>query len=1036
LDAISQHRRSLGLPALTFNWGALGGAGFVERNEKTMQYLDMLGMKVYGLDETLDVFSRFINRHAVNIACSRIDWTGLARFSPLVNNSKVYSLVAQDDSDGEGGAIRSQILSAAADARHGLTTDFLADQIAGVFGTDVNKIDKDLPLNQIGLDSLMAIELMNRVESQLGINVPMGSVLNGPNTRELAATILEILLASASPEELGGEAGDAGSAEGPAAAGGIALPPLETDGPDLAEFPLTEGQKALWFLHQLAPESPAYNLVYSAKITPLVDFEVMKEAFAGLYERHPMLDVTFHTENGQPIQRVHKGRTIDFVEHDVTTLSDDEIKAKLVEHANKPFNLETGPVMRLDLFKTKDDAHITLLCMHHIVSDAWSVTLFMNDLIESYFSRRMGKEPEWDAIPARYQDYVQWEQLHLEGESGEKMLEYWQDNLAGAPMAIDLPTDRPRPAVQTFNGAAYGFQLSPELTEKALNAANEANVTQFTYLLSAFEALMHRYTNQEDFLVGVPLAGRNQKELHEMVGYFINPVPVRSQISEDPTFAEFVAGNSDQVIGALENQYYPLAKLVDQLKAPRDASRSPMFQISFSMEKIPGLDGEDAAVFMIGQGGHKINIAEITVESVDLTLRQAQFEITLVVEEAGGVLFGCWQYNADLFDESTIAYLNDLFAQVLSQVTENPDTKISEINLVSKEEETKLLETWNATTAEYPKDQLLHELVLDQVSRTPDKIAVRSSGDTLTFSQLDRKSNGLAQQLAEIGVTTDEPVALLSDRTCDMVAGTLGILKSGACYVPMDPDFPKHRLELMLRDAKPGVIVTQREMQDDLPSGEWKIICLEDVQPAAAAPEVSGVTPENLAYIIYTSGSTGTPKGVEIPHRAAVNFLWSMKETPGLSEDDTLLAVTTLSFDISLLELYLPMLTGAEVVIASRDEVKDGRHLGHMLDEFDITVMQATPATWRLLIDGGWAGKDNLRVFSGGEPLPRGLADQLLEKSGEVWNLYGPTETTVWSTVDQVEKGEGAISIGKPIANTTIYILDDKMQPVPAGFVG
>lgn len=1035
LDALSQHRRSLGLPALTFNWGALGGAGFVQRNEKTMQYLDMLGMKVYELDETLDVFSRFVNRQAVNIACSRIDWTGLARFNPLVNNSKTYSLVALDESDGEGGAIRSQILGGAADNRHALTIEFLTEQIAGVFGTEVSKIDKDLPLNQIGLDSLMAIELMNRVESQLGINVPMGSVLNGPNTKELAATILDILLASASAEELGGGAGAAAGSES-AAAGGLGLPPLEIGGAALKEFPLTEGQKALWFLNRLAPDSPAYNLVYSAKITPLVNFEIMKKAFAGLYQRHPMLDVTFHTVNGQPIQRVHKGRTIQFVEHDVTQLNDAEIKAKLVEHANKPFNLETGPVMRLDLFKTKDDAHITLLCMHHIVSDAWSVTLFMNDLIESYFSRRMGKEPEWDAIPARYQDYVQWEQTHLEGETGERMLNYWKENLAGAPMAIDLPTDRPRPPVQTFNGAAYGFQLAPKLTKAALDAANGLNVTPFTYLLSVFEALFHRYTSQEDFMVGVPLAGRNQKELHDMVGYFINPVPVRSQITEDPTFAEFVAGNSQQVIGALENQYYPLAKLVDQLKAPRDASRSPMFQISFSMEKIPGLDGEDAAVFMIGQGGHKINIAEITVESVDLTLRQAQFEITLVVEEAGGVLYGCWQYNSDLFDESTIAYLNDLFAQVLGQVTASPDVKISEINLVSKEEETRILETWNATQAEYPSDQLLHELVLDQVSRTPDKIAVRSSGDTLTFSQLDRKSNGLALELANIGVTPDEPVALLSDRTCDMVAGTIGILKAGACYVPMDPEFPKHRLELMLRDAKPGVLVTQRDLQDKLPSGDWKIICLEDVQPAAAGPEVSGVTPDNLAYIIYTSGSTGTPKGVEIPHRAAVNFLWSMKETPGLSENDTLLAVTTLSFDISLLELYLPILTGAEVVIASRDEVKDGRHLGHMLDEFDITVMQATPATWRLLIDGGWAGKDNLRVFSGGEPLPRGLADQLLEKAGEVWNLYGPTETTVWSTVDRVAKGEGAISIGKPIANTRIYILDHRMKPVPAGFVG
>jgi len=584
LDGMSMHRHGLGLPTLTFNWGALTGAGFVERNEKTAQYLEMLGLKPYDMAEAKSVFGRFIRRDGVNVAASRADWKSIGRLANLINTSKTYSLLVGEEGDGEGGAVRSQILNAAADARASMTEDFLAEQVAGVFGTDVSKIDKDTPLNNLGLDSLMAIELMNRVESQLGIAVPMGAVLNGPNIRELAVPILDTLLDSAG-EELAEGGGD-GLAAG---ATGGSLPPILVGSDHPQEFPLTEGQKALWFLHQLAPDSPAYNLVYSGKITPLVDFEVMRDAFASLYERHPMLDVTFHTVNGEPVQRLHRGRTIQFNEHDATEKTDAEIKQMLIEAANKPFDLEKGPVMRLDLFKTKDDAHITLLCMHHIISDAWSVTVFMNDLIEGYFAKRMGRVPDWKEIPAHYHDFQQWEASHLDGESGARMLNYWEEHLGGAPMILDLPTDRPRPAVQTFNGAAYGFKMDEDLTASILELTRNQNVTLFTTMLSGFEVLMHRYCSQEDLLVGVPLAGRNQQELHDMVGYFINPVAVRSQISEDPVFTDYLKTNSETVVGALENQHYPMAKLVDKLRVPRDPSRSPLFQVSFSMEKIPGL---------------------------------------------------------------------------------------------------------------------------------------------------------------------------------------------------------------------------------------------------------------------------------------------------------------------------------------------------------------------------------------------------------------------------------------------------------------
>ena len=504
-----------------------------------------------------------------------------------------------------------------------------------------------------------------------------------------------------------------------------------------------------------------------------------------------MLDVTFHTKDGEPFQRVHRGRTVDFREHDATKLSDDEVKALVIEHANHPFDLEKGPVVRLEIFRTNDGADITLLSMHHIISDAWSDHRF-----DERFDRKLLRpSSRQNARVARDRRALQ--RLPSVGESPpRKVIPGLGCATTGSATSLtrrSCSTCRLTGHVQrfqTFNGGAYGFKLDEDLTAGVLNIASEKNITLFTMMLSAYEVLMHRYCNQDDILVGVPLAGRNQAELHDLVGYFINPVPVRSQVNDDPTFAEYVTRNSETVIGALENQHYPLAKLVDDVKAPRDASRSPVFQISFGMEKVPGLDGGEAAVFMIGQGGHKIHLGDITVESVDVTLRQAQFEITLMVEEAGGQLYGVWQYNADLFDESTIAYLSDLYAQVLSQVSENADLKISEINLLSTKEEKKILTTWNKTKQKYPSSQLLHELVADQVTVSPDKIAVRCGGDSLTFNQLDRKADGLAWRLADAGVGPDQPVALLTERSCDMVAGTLGILKSGACYVPMDPEVP------------------------------------------------------------------------------------------------------------------------------------------------------------------------------------------------------------------------------------------------------
>lgn len=1024
LDQLSYFRQAQGLPGLTFNWGALKGAGFVERNDKTHQYLEAVGLGSTDMDETLTLFGWGVPTRAAQIGTARVDWQLLARFSPAVGSADMFLPVVPRTSGGGGDSMAARILESPADKRMSMVEDLIAGQVAAVLGTDASRIDKDTPLTNLGLDSLMAIELVNRIEDKLGMAMPMGSVLNGPNIRDLSAPVLEKLLESA------GDLSDGAATED------SELVEFVASGETPEEFPLSEGQRALWFLNRLAPDSSAYNLIFSGKFRPLLDIEAMKKAFTLLFERHPLFDVTFTTRDGEPVQVVQKGRTIDFREHDCADLDDAQLRQLISEHASRPFDLERGPVVRLELFRTADGAHITLLGMHHIISDAWSIAVLMQEIIEYYFSAKAGRTPQIEPLPATFADFVNWEQEHLASPAGEARKEYWMSQLTGAPALLDLPTDRPRPPVQTFNGNTLGFTIDEDLMDQVGDFAKAQNVTLFTALMSAYEILLHRYCQQEDIVIGVPLAGRNQPDLQGVVGYFVNPVPIRSNIDENPTISEYLETNRDQLNGALENQQYPLARIVDNLKTPRDPGRSPLFQVAFSMERVPGIDEQGIAVFMIGQGGHTFHVGDLSMETVDITTRQGQFEITLVVEEAEGGLFGCWQYNQDLFDEETIVELNGLYKQVLRQMVENPEATVGELDLLSEDESRKVLDACNQTEREYSREALLHELVAKSAAEHGDKVAVSCGDEELTYGELNRLSNGVARRLVADGVAPGDNVGVLINRSTDMIGALVGALKAGATYVPLDPEFPEQRLSQMLKDAAPKVLLTSRELADELPSGDWIILAMEDLEPSADPPVIEGVTPESLAYIIYTSGSTGTPKGVEIPHRAAVNFLESMRREPGLTAKDRLLAVTTLSFDISLLEVFLPLLSGATSVIARRSDVKDGRRLANLLEEEEITVMQATPATWQMLLDSGWEGRNGLRIFCGGEALPRQLANVLVNSAAEVWNLYGPTETTVWSTVEKVGESDAAVTIGRPIANTTVYVLDSRHQPVPIGFTG
>ncbi|MEG4800498.1 amino acid adenylation domain-containing protein [Microcoleus sp. ARI1-B5] len=599
-------------------------------------------------------------------------------------------------------------------------------------------------------------------------------------------------------------------------------------------------------------------------------------------------------------------------------------------------------------------------------------------------------------------------------------LAYWKKQLAGATPLLPLPTDRPRPPEQSLQGASLSFCISGEITTALGQLGGQEGVALSTTLLAAFNILLYRYTGTEDVIVGSPFVGRVNSE------NFVNAVPLRTDMSGNPTFPEFLGRVRKVALLGQAYQDVPYCLLVDEFCPEIDLSYSPLFQVTFVFEEnIPF---------------PKIDLSRLTASPWVIENNEGKFDLTLFLKPTSEGLEGSWSYSTDLFDAETIERMNEHFQILLAGIVAHPELPISALPLLPDKEKHLLLVEWNQTQTDDPQDRCLHQLVAVQAEATPEKIAVSFEGQTLTYQELHQRSNQVAHYLQKRGVKPDDLVGICVERSLEMLVGLLGVLKAGGAYVPIDPNYPDDRVEYMIDNSQAKVLLTQQRLVKNLPTKEALVICLDTdwsliAQESQETP-IASVTPENMAYVIYTSGSTGKPKGVQVLHRGAVNFLRSMREQPGISAADILLSVTTLSFDIAVLELYLPLTVGAQVVILSREDAMDGRKLSQTIAQLGITILQATPATWRLLLESGWEGQSPMKILSGGEAMPKELAAQLLTKGTELWNLYGPTETTVWSTVYQVKDPEQRILIGKPIANTDIYILDSLLQPVPVGVAG
>jgi amino acid adenylation domain-containing protein len=786
--------------------------------------------------------------------------------------------------------------------------------------------------------------------------------------------------------------------------------------------PTTEGQREIFHSLMMGDEANcAYNESNVIRFDGELDVSALRTALLDLVVRHPALRSTFSPDGQQQIFHTAP-RQLEIHEHDFSALTSDardlhwsQVKE---EEARTPFDLTHGPLLRLQVARHSADHHELLFTAHHIVCDGWSFGMILMELASAYNARKAGRLPLLPPAMS-FADYARHEVAHQDDHANAEA--WWLAKFESGAPVLELPTDRPRPQVKTFAGSMEAITLDAARYSRLKKASPKLGGTLFATLLASFATLLHRLTGQEDLVIGVPAAGQTRIGRDELVGHCLNFLPLRLNATADRSFRTFAAEVKEQVLEAYDHQDCTFGSLLKKLSLPRDTSRLPLVNVMFNIDK-SGID-------QIGFDGLGFDVWTNPKRHVnfDLFFNLVQTDERMIVE--------C-EYNPDLHDAATIRRWLGCFEQLIESAILDGETALQALPILNEEESQRVLVDWNATQRDYPRSATLACLVSHVASRVPEKIAVRCGDFDLSYAELEQRAQMIAARLQAAGVKRGDLVGIHLERSTNMVAGLLGILKCGAAYVPMDPAFPAERLAFMVDDAQMPLILSQTSLYKDLPASNAQVVLVDQITGDGSNFTPVEGDPEDLANVIFTSGSTGRPKGVRLPHRAVVNFLNSMRREPGLAPDDVLLAVTTLSFDIAGLEIFLPLTTGAEVVIATRDTTIDGNRLAETIARHDVTVLQATPATWRLLLEAEWSGKLGFKALVGGEAVPRELVNRLAPLCGEIWNVYGPTETTIWSTTAKVEAGEGPVTIGRPIDNTQVFIVNAAMQPQPAGIAG
>ncbi|SFL53980.1 non-ribosomal peptide synthetase [Streptomyces pini] len=871
----------------------------------------------------------------------------------------------------------------------------------------LEEVGRDADFFALGGHSLSAVRLISRIRSVLGVEIGIRALFEAPTPAALARRL------------------------DTAGTGRPRLVPQRRP----RRVPLSSAQRRLWFLGELEGPGATYNIPLTLRLRGTLDVGALHAALADVVARHEALRTVFPAENGVPHQHVvEPGEAAP--EPAVVDIAEEDLPAALAEACDHAFTLTEDLPLRAVLLRTGPGDHVLSLVLHHIAGDGWSLAPLARDLSTAYAARLEGRAPQWRPLPVQYSDFTLWKERLLgdaddPGSLFARQLAFWRDALEGAPEQIELPTDRPRPAMESHRGAIHRFTLPARLRDRLRTLAHSRQATLFMVLQAGLAALFARLGAGRDIVLGTPVAGRGDEAVDDLVGFFVNTLALRTDLSGDPTFEQLLDRVREADLSAFAHQDIPFEQLVESLNPTRSLSRHPVFQVLLALQ-----NNERGEAVMPG--------LEVTVERPAKAAAKYDLFVNLVEsrDPAGAtVVEGAVEYATDLFDADTVARLTERYHDLLLAVAEEPGTRLSRVPVLSGAERGALAAEWGATAADPAEDAAA--LFCARAAATPDAVAVRCAEESLTYAELDERAHRVAGELAARGAGPEQRVAVCLPRTADLVACLLGVLRTGAAYVPLDPEYPDERIAAVLADTRPVALLTTADSRPAITAaaaacGAATLLAADAARATAEPPPtVPAPLPDQAAYVLHTSGSTGRPKGVVVSRGNLANLLADMRERLRFAAGDRLVAVTTVGFDIAALELFLPLTSGAELILADRDTARDPRALAELLTRSGATTLQATPSTWQMLVETAPDALRGLRKLVGGEALPASLASRLREPDGELVNVYGPTETTIWSTAARLDRAaRGAPPIGRALRNTRAYVLDEWLGPVPDGVPG
>jgi len=918
----------------------------------------------------------------------------LARM-PLTNNGKLDRKALPEPAQGEDSGARAYV------APRTPAEEILAGVWSRVLG--VERVSAHDSFFDLGGHSLIVTQLASRVREAFGVELSLRDVFEAPTLAELARAVEEAMRAR---REMPAEA----------------ILPADRTG----ELPLSFAQQRLWFIDQLEQKNPFYNIPTALRLTGRLDAAALGRTLDEIVRRHEVLRTSFAASGGRPVQVVNEARPLPLPIEDLSGLPaaerEEAARRAASEEAQRPFDLRESPLLRARLLRLGADEHVFLLTMHHIVSDGWSMGVLVNEVAALYQAYSAGLPSPLEELEVQYADFAAWQRGWLQGEVLEKQLSYWREQLGGPLPVLELPTDRPRPAVYSHRGGQFRFEVPKEVAVALRELSRAEGATLFMTLLAAFQTLLSRYSGQEEIVVGTDIANRNRRETEDLIGFFVNQLVLRTDLSGDPTFRELLARVREVSLGAYVHQDVPFERLVEELQPERDLSRNPLFQVKFILQNAPAaaLEIPGLSLAQMGGGGYT-----------------TRFDLTFSMVDGEDGLLGGVEYSAELFDEATVARMVEHFKVLLAGVAADPDGRLRRLPLLPAEESRRLLVEWNDTASPYRRDLLIHQLFEEQAARAPEAVAVAAGGEEVTYAELNGRANRLARHLRDLGVGPEALVGICMERSVEMMVALLGVLKAGGAYVPLDPAYPLDRLSYMLEDARAGVLLTQERLLDNLPA-HWAHVVAVDSDwgliegESAENPEPAGL-PENLAYVIYTSGSTGRPKGVQLSHRGLLNLARAQALAFGPAAGDRVLQFASLSFDASIFEVVMALASGAALVLAGRDELMPGAPLAGLLAERGVTNATLPPSALAQLPA---AALPELRtIIVAGEACGPELVERWAP-GRRFFNAYGPSEATVWSSVAECRPGARRPPIGRPVANVRLYVLDREMRPAPVGVAG